>query len=108
MKGELLHSLKLRFSGIEENRKLSVATYLDPRFKDKFFSNNVIKATIKEMVLEEISKLDTSLEIIPEIEGQTQPKRICPLKVVFYWMCFLKLLLIVVKTCQHLVKWIGT
>ena len=27
MKGELLHSLKLRFSRIEENRKLSVATY---------------------------------------------------------------------------------
>ena len=73
MKGELLHSLKLCFSGIAENRKLSVATLI---FKDKFFSNNFIKATIKEMVLEEISKLDTSLEIIPEIEGQTQPKRI--------------------------------
>ena len=28
------------------------------------------------MVLEEISKLDTSLEIIFEIQGQTQPKRI--------------------------------
>jgi len=40
------------------------------RFKDKFFSNNIIKATIKEMILEEISKLDTSLEIIAEI-GQT-------------------------------------
>jgi len=32
------------------------------------------------MVLEKISKLDTSLEIIPEIQGQTQLKRICPLK----------------------------
>ena len=34
MKRELLYSLKLRFNRIEENKKLSLATFLDPRFKD--------------------------------------------------------------------------
>ena len=42
MKAQLLHSLKSRFSGIEENKELSLATILDPRFKDKFFSGNII------------------------------------------------------------------
>lgn len=37
MKTELLHSIKLCFTGIEENKVLSLATYLDPRFKDNFF-----------------------------------------------------------------------
>ena len=36
MKGELIKSLKSRFAGIEENRLLSIATMLDPRFMDKF------------------------------------------------------------------------
>ena len=37
MKGELLKSLKPCFAGIEERKELSLATILDPRFKDKFF-----------------------------------------------------------------------
>ena len=39
MKTELLHSIKLHFTGIEENKVLSLATYLDPQFKDNFLSN---------------------------------------------------------------------
>ena len=42
MKAQLLHSLKSRFSGIEENKELSLATILDPRFKDEFFSGNIV------------------------------------------------------------------
>ena len=37
MKTELLHSLKSRFTGIEENKLLCLATILDPRFKQNFF-----------------------------------------------------------------------
>ena len=80
MKRELLHSLKLRFNRIEENKQLSLATFLDPRFKDKFFSSNIVKATIKEILLEEMSKLDTGLQGNTEMEGPTRPKRVCPLK----------------------------
>jgi len=80
MKSGLLHSLRVRFTGIEEKKQLSLATFLDPRFKDKFFSNNIIKATIKELLLEEMSTLDTGLLGNTEMEGPTRPNRVCPLK----------------------------
>ena len=82
MKTELLHSIKLRFTGIEENKVLSLATYLDLRFKDKFFSGNIIKATIKEMLLEEMSIIaNASLSNTDsEIEGPSKSKRLCPLQ----------------------------
>ena len=77
MKGELLHSLKSR---IEEKKELSLVTFHDPRFKDNF-SGNIIKATIKEMVLEEMSTLATESTNVQnaEAEGPTRPKRFCPL-----------------------------
>ena len=78
MKAELLHSLKLRFSGIEENKELSLAAFLDPRFKDKFFSGNIIRATIKEMLVEEMSTFAADVQNT-EPEGPTRPKRFCPL-----------------------------
>ena len=80
MKSELLHSLKLRFTRIEENKQLSLATFLDPRFKDKFFSRNIVKATSKDILLKEMSKLDTGLQGNTEMDGPTRPKRVCPLK----------------------------
>ena len=42
MKEEMIKSLKSRFAGVEENVLLSIATLLDPRFKDKFFGSNII------------------------------------------------------------------
>ena len=78
MKAQLLHSLKSGFSGIEENKELSLATILDPRFKDKFFSGNIIQATIKEMLVEEMSTFTIDVQNT-EPEGPTRPKRLCPL-----------------------------
>ena len=80
MKSELLHSRKLHFTRIEENKQLSLASFLDPRFKDNFFSSNIVKATIKEILLEEMYKLDTGLQGSTEMEGPTRPKRVYPLK----------------------------
>lgn len=57
MKGEMIKSLKTRFAGVEENRLLSIATIIDPRFKDKFFASNIIKTTVKEMLEEEIQMI---------------------------------------------------
>lgn len=41
----------------ESKKKLSIATILDPRFKDKFFASSIIKVTVKEMLNEEIQKI---------------------------------------------------
>ena len=57
MKEEMIKSLKTRFAGAEENRLLSIATMLDPHFKDKFFASNIIKTTVKEMLEEEMHKI---------------------------------------------------
>ena len=37
MEGQILHSLKSCFAGVEERKELALAAILDPRFKDKFF-----------------------------------------------------------------------
>ena len=41
MKSEMLASLKRMFSDTEKNKCLVIATLIDPRFKDKFFSGPV-------------------------------------------------------------------
>ena len=79
-KGELLKSLKSRFAGIEEREELCLATLLDPRFKDKFFSGNIIRATVKEILVDKMSSLVTTSENAAEELGPSQPKRTCPLK----------------------------
>ena len=38
MKSEMLDSLNRRYGDAESNETLVLATLLDPRFKDKFFS----------------------------------------------------------------------
>ena len=54
MKHQMMQSLKSRFAGIEDNKLLCLATLLDPRFKDKFFVNNIIRASAKDMLEEEL------------------------------------------------------
>ena len=54
MKHQMMQSLKSRFAGIEDNKLLCSATLLDPRFKDKFFVNNIIRASAKDMLEEEL------------------------------------------------------
>ena len=64
--------------GVEERKELALATILDPRFKDKFFGGNIMKATTKEWVLEEMTSV-TTVEVEPQQEPAA-PKQMCPLK----------------------------
>ena len=43
MEGQILHSLRSRFAGVEERKELALATILDPRFKDKFFEGILLR-----------------------------------------------------------------
>ena len=56
MKEQMIHSLNSRFAGIEDNQLLSVATLTDPRFKDRFFGSNIVKASAKDMLQKELRK----------------------------------------------------
>ena len=62
---------------MEDRKELALATILDPRFKDKFFGGNIIKATTKEWLLEEMTNVTVEAE--PQLES-AGPKRMCPLK----------------------------
>ena len=80
MKDQMIQSLKSRFAGIEDNQLLSVATLTDPRFKDCYFDNNIAKASIKDMLQEEIRKQEStaSAETLLATEDRTKaplPKR---------------------------------
>ena len=58
MKNEMKSLLMRRFSDIEENEKLLiVATLLDPRFKDKFFTGQSVKTRVESSVRTMISNL---------------------------------------------------
>ena len=54
MKHQMMQSLKSQFAGIEDNKLLCLATSLDPRFKDKFFATNIIRASAQDMLEEEL------------------------------------------------------
>lgn len=51
MKNELKEQIESRFSQIENNEILSVATLLDPRFKDRYFQNGAAKEAAKATVM---------------------------------------------------------
>ena len=50
MKSEMLMSLKTRFSDIEKNEHLVIATFLDPRFKDKFLSGPAERVAARQLL----------------------------------------------------------
>ena len=60
MKAEMKSSLIRRFADIEDNEKLTVATLLDPRFKDKFFSDTDVKSRVESIVQKMILDLKHS------------------------------------------------
>lgn len=56
MKKEMLESLNRRFSDIEGNVTLLMATMLDPRFKDKFFTSSAVRDEAKSLLIEKMNE----------------------------------------------------
>lgn len=71
VKGEMIASIKKRFTCVEENHFLAIATMLDPRFKDKFFSNATAKVTARTLLqqkkqeIEEPESPDVVSSVVP-------------------------------------------
>ena len=68
MKAEMLIPLERRFDDIEDSKLLLIATCLDPRFKDKFFSSEA-KWLARKCVIDKIVETDD------EVEPQTKRPR---------------------------------
>ena len=62
MKLEMLTSLERRFDDIEESQLLLLATCLDPRFKDKFFSSEG-KGLARKCMIDNIVDTDVEVEL---------------------------------------------
>ena len=54
MKAEMLFSLNRRYLGIETENVYALATLLDSRFKDKFFSSVTDKASVVRVLKEKV------------------------------------------------------
>ena len=60
MKSEMLSSLKRRHIDVEEREDLIIATTMDPRYKDKFFSKPTTKLLVKQLVIERCTEITES------------------------------------------------
>ena len=58
MKADILASLNRRYENIETNTTLTVATFLDPHFKDKFFSKSDPKTKTIEALNSKLSEMN--------------------------------------------------
>ena len=78
MKSEMKKSLEKRFAGAERNEKLTIATMLDLRFKNKFFSHFSVSNNVKSLVQahqaetqQAVDATDTGLEEPPQKRPHT-------------------------------------
>ena len=71
MKAEMLASLKRRYADVEIDEPLVLATMLDPRFKDKFFSGVGKRIRAKVLLEEKVAEINDK----PEEIREPTPKR---------------------------------
>ncbi|XP_060762853.1 zinc finger BED domain-containing protein 4-like [Neoarius graeffei] len=69
MKATLLDAVHTRFYLVEKEPLYAVATMLDPRYKDKFFTNATNLDQAKEALKVEVMKMDQELKTMPSGEG---------------------------------------
>ena len=75
MKAEMLKSLQRRFDNIEEIDELSIATSLDPRFKDKSFTKTETKQSARKFLIDNC-KLSEHASSTTDLSGDsTEPPR---------------------------------
>ena len=83
MKADMLASLNRHYENIEGNTILIIATLLDPRFKDKFFSKSDAKTKTVEVINSKLDEMNTdedSVAPVPSSKPSKQSEGI--------WNCF--------------------
>lgn len=74
MKETMRADIDVRFAGIELDNNYTVVTYLDPRYKGKFFSS----AHIPEQVQGSVARLCDELARVGQTEEENLEKRVVP------------------------------
>ncbi|XP_061746804.1 uncharacterized protein LOC133545337 isoform X3 [Nerophis ophidion] len=69
MKATLLDAIHTRFDHVETEPLYAVATMLDPRYKDKFFTSSTNLDQAKEALKVEVMKMEQELKTMPTGEG---------------------------------------
>ena len=78
VKAQMKDSFSIRFSDIEHNDLLTVATLLDPRFKDKFFSSPPVKTRVECAVRALAVASSPPQQDVSSVEPcESSPKRPC-------------------------------
>ncbi|XP_061765924.1 E3 SUMO-protein ligase ZBED1-like [Nerophis ophidion] len=74
MKATLLDTVHTRFDHVETEALYAVATMLDPRYKDKFFTNATNLDQAKETLKVEVKKMEQELQAMPSGKGVVENK----------------------------------
>ena len=74
MKGEMLSSLNRHYAAVEGNAPLVLASLLDPRFKDKFFSSATERANARALLEARVTAI-TATHVQPSQAQESPPKR---------------------------------
>lgn len=77
MKAEMLSSLNRRYSDIESNESLVLATMLDPTFKDTLFSGIVERADAKALLEGKVLEILTSDSTVSTSTDAIEPPEKC-------------------------------
>ena len=68
MKADMLLSLNRRYVGVETEDIYALATLLDPRFMDKFFSSVTDKAFVVRVLKEKVNDMSAAAFVSTECE----------------------------------------
>ncbi|XP_058614380.1 uncharacterized protein LOC131528929 [Onychostoma macrolepis] len=75
MKSTSLDALQRRFFNMERNPLYCIASLLDPRYKDRFFSDTDTARQAQEMLILELQKMFVRETATPETHGAPADKR---------------------------------
>ncbi|XP_057711962.1 uncharacterized protein LOC130929065 isoform X2 [Corythoichthys intestinalis] len=66
MKSTLLDAVETRFAGIEEEPLYSIATLVDPRYKDRYFTHSDNLCIAKDKLIQEVTKMEERAATVSE------------------------------------------
>ncbi|XP_057694491.1 zinc finger BED domain-containing protein 4-like [Corythoichthys intestinalis] len=66
MKSTLLDAVETRFAGIEEEPLYSIATLVDPRYKDRYFTHSDNLCIAKDKLIQEVTKIEERAATVSE------------------------------------------